>query len=63
VHAERDVITPIGMARYMAERIPGAEMVTLDSDVHLICVSDVIEELSDAIEGFFSRVVEEAPVS
>jgi DNA-binding SARP family transcriptional activator/pimeloyl-ACP methyl ester carboxylesterase len=62
VHAERDVIAPIGMARYMAERIPGAELVTLDSDVHLICVSDVVEELSDAIEGFFSRVVQEAPV-
>jgi DNA-binding SARP family transcriptional activator/pimeloyl-ACP methyl ester carboxylesterase len=62
VHAERDVIAPIEMARYMAERIPGAELVTLDSDVHLICVSDVIDELSDAIEGFFSRVVQQATV-
>jgi DNA-binding SARP family transcriptional activator/pimeloyl-ACP methyl ester carboxylesterase len=57
VHAERDVVVPLAQARYMAERIPGAEIVVLDSDVHLICVSDVIEELADVIEAFVGRVI------
>jgi DNA-binding SARP family transcriptional activator/pimeloyl-ACP methyl ester carboxylesterase len=56
VHAARDVIVPVGQARYMAERIPGAQFVTLDSDVHLICVSDVIEELTDVVGSFVDRI-------
>ncbi len=40
----------------MAERIPGAEFVTLDSDIHLICVSDVLDELADHIRRFLDRV-------
>jgi DNA-binding SARP family transcriptional activator/pimeloyl-ACP methyl ester carboxylesterase len=57
VHAERDLIAPIGMAHHLAEHVSGAELVTLDSDVHLICVSDVIEELTDAIQDFLDRVL------
>jgi DNA-binding SARP family transcriptional activator/pimeloyl-ACP methyl ester carboxylesterase len=57
VHPERDVIVPVGQARYIADHIPGAEFVGLDSDVHLICVSDVIDELTDEIDAFIRRVV------
>jgi DNA-binding SARP family transcriptional activator/pimeloyl-ACP methyl ester carboxylesterase len=56
VHAERDVLVPVGQGRYVAERIPGAEFVTLDSDIHLICVSDVLDELADHIRRFLDRV-------
>ncbi len=56
VHAERDVVVPVGQARYIADRIPGAELVVLDSDVHLICVSDVVDEITEAIDAFIGRV-------
>jgi hypothetical protein len=45
----------------VAERIAGAELLTLDSDVHLICVSDVIDELTDAIDAFVGQVIEDVP--
>ena len=45
------------IARYIADHVRGAEFVGLDSDVHLICVSDVIDELTDAIESFIRRLV------
>jgi len=57
VHADDDVIVPVAQARYVADHIQGAEFVGLDSDVHLICVSDVIDELTDAIESFIRRIV------
>ena len=56
VHAERDNLVPIEQARYMAERIPHAEFVALDSDVHLICVSDALSELGDHMRHFLERV-------
>lgn len=57
VHAIDDMITPVAQARYIADHVPGAEFVGLDSNVHLICVSDVIDELTDAIESFIKRIV------
>jgi DNA-binding SARP family transcriptional activator/pimeloyl-ACP methyl ester carboxylesterase len=57
VHPERDVIVPLAQAQHMALRIPDAELVVLDSDVHLICICDVLDELADAIESFLGRVV------
>ncbi len=57
VHAERDFIAPVSFAHYIADRVRGAEFVGLDSDVHLICVSDVIDELTDAIESFICRTI------
>jgi pimeloyl-ACP methyl ester carboxylesterase len=57
VHADGDVIVPVTFGRYIADNVRGAELVELPSDVHLICVSDVIEELTDAIEAFIRRIV------
>lgn len=54
VHAERDQMVPIGQARYVADHIPGARFVTLDSDVHLICVSDVLDQLGDHMRAFLA---------
>lgn len=59
LHPERDVIAPVEWGRYVAEHIEGAEFVPLDSDVDLICVSDVIEDLADHMAGFINRL---APV-
>lgn len=56
IHAERDLLVPVEQGRYLAEHIPGAEFVTLDSDVHLICVSDVIDELAQHVHSFLGRV-------
>lgn len=57
IHPKRDVATPVGQAEYLAERIPGAKLVTLDSDVHLLCLSDVLGETGDAIERFLGEAV------
>lgn len=56
LHPERDVIAPVEWGRFVADRIPGAEFVGLDSDVDLICVSDVIEEMAQHIARFIDRV-------
>jgi DNA-binding SARP family transcriptional activator/pimeloyl-ACP methyl ester carboxylesterase len=63
LHAERDVMIPVGHAHDLAARIPGAELVVLDSDVHLICVSDVIDELAGHVRRFIDRVATPAPAA
>jgi pimeloyl-ACP methyl ester carboxylesterase len=60
LHPERDRIAPIAWGRFLAERIPNAEFVALDSDVDLICVSDVITEMAAEIAAFVGRVVPES---
>jgi DNA-binding SARP family transcriptional activator/pimeloyl-ACP methyl ester carboxylesterase len=55
LHPERDVIAPVAWGRFMADRIPHAEFVALDSDVDLICVSDVIDEMAEHIGDFVHR--------
>jgi DNA-binding SARP family transcriptional activator/pimeloyl-ACP methyl ester carboxylesterase len=57
LHPERDVIAPVAWGRFMADRIPHAEFVALDSDVDLICVSDVIDEMALHIGDFVHRRV------
>ena len=56
-HAERDMLAPMAQGRYVADRIVGAEFLLLDSDIHLICVSDVLDELASAITAFLERVL------
>ena len=55
-HAERDMMVPVALGQYLADQIAGAEFVTFDSDVHLICVSDVLDELAGTIGAFLERV-------
>src|SRR6202035_3609141 len=45
-HAERDLMVPVAMGRYVADHVSGAEFLALDSDIHLICVSDVLDQLA-----------------
>src|SRR5262249_21760412 len=60
VHARRDANTPIEGARLCRDLIPGARLVELDSDIHLIWLSDVIPEITDAVEGFVTTTVSAA---
>ncbi len=55
-HAERDVLVPVAQGRYVADRIADTEFVLLDSDIHLICVSDVLDQLAGAMTAFLERV-------
>ncbi len=61
IHAERDPVVPLSHAQYMADRIDGAELVALDSDVHLICASDVIDELADVAQRFIDGLPSKRP--
>lgn len=56
VHAARDLIVPLPFGQYLASHIPRAELVVLDSDIHLICASDVIDELADHVAEFLARL-------
>jgi DNA-binding SARP family transcriptional activator len=55
LHANRDQNVPIAAARAMRDQIKGAELVELDSDIHLIWLSDVIDEATRHIADFISR--------
>jgi len=59
LHPERDVVAPVAWGRLLADRIPDAEFVALDSDVDLICVSDVIPDMAGEIAAFVGRVLPE----
>jgi DNA-binding SARP family transcriptional activator/pimeloyl-ACP methyl ester carboxylesterase len=55
LHALRDRNVPIEAARYCSRLIPDSRLVQLDSDIHLIWLSDVVAEMSDEIAAFVRR--------
>jgi pimeloyl-ACP methyl ester carboxylesterase len=60
LHARGDRIWPVGASRYMAERIPGARLIELDSDdhvVHLVRPNEVLDSVQEFLTG--SRAVVE----
>ena len=57
VHATRDVLVPVAQGRYVADNIAGAEFVTVESDVHLICVSDALDQVANHVRRFLGRTV------
>jgi pimeloyl-ACP methyl ester carboxylesterase len=59
VHAERDLLVPVAMGRYIAEHVEGAELVVLDSDIHLVCVSDVLDQVGEHVRDFLDRYLVE----
>jgi DNA-binding SARP family transcriptional activator/pimeloyl-ACP methyl ester carboxylesterase len=61
LHATRDTNVPIESARLCNELIPGSRLVELDSDIHLIWLSDVVETITTEIEQFVRRTVVAAP--
>jgi hypothetical protein len=42
--------------RYLADHIASAELVSFDSDIHLICLSDVLDQLAGTVTDFLERV-------
>jgi pimeloyl-ACP methyl ester carboxylesterase/DNA-binding winged helix-turn-helix (wHTH) protein len=60
IHARGDRSDPIEGARYMADRISGARLIELDSDDHLIWLSDRREQLVDEIEAFVRATASQA---
>jgi DNA-binding SARP family transcriptional activator/pimeloyl-ACP methyl ester carboxylesterase len=54
LHPERDRLVPVELARYMAERIPDAALVEVDSADHLIWFSDAIDVMTDEIQDFLT---------
>jgi class 3 adenylate cyclase len=57
LHAARDRNVPVEAARSCRDLIDGAELVELDSDIHMIWLSDVIDELTAHIERFVEQRV------
>ena len=57
LHAARDRNAPVEAARLCRDMIRDAQLVELDSDVHLIWLSDVIGEVTAHIERFVGRSV------
>jgi hypothetical protein len=63
LHATRDANVPIEAARLCRDLIAGSELVEIDSDVHLIWLSDVVETITDEIERFVQQTVLAAPAA
>jgi pimeloyl-ACP methyl ester carboxylesterase len=55
LHSARDHDVPIAAARAMRAEIEGARLIELDSDIHAIWLSDVIDDATRHIEDFISR--------
>ncbi|HEX4490120.1 MAG TPA: alpha/beta fold hydrolase [Acidimicrobiia bacterium] len=62
LHATRDQNVPVEAARLCRDLIPGAALVELDSDIHLIWLSDVVDDIAREIEAFIDRTVPSADV-
>ena len=57
LHASRDRVIPIELARYVAERIPDATLAEVDSADHLIWFSDAVDAVADQIQDFLIGAV------
>lgn len=61
LHAERDKQVPVEAARLLEDVIADATLIELDSDIHLIWLSDVIDEITGHIERFLDETQARAP--
>jgi DNA-binding SARP family transcriptional activator/pimeloyl-ACP methyl ester carboxylesterase len=52
LHAKRDRVIPVELARYVADRVPNATLVEVDSADHLIWFSDALDVITDEIQDF-----------
>jgi DNA-binding SARP family transcriptional activator/pimeloyl-ACP methyl ester carboxylesterase len=62
LHAARDQSIPVEAARQSRDLIPGARLVELDTDIHLIWLSDVIDVITREIEAFIAQSTATAKV-
>jgi DNA-binding SARP family transcriptional activator/pimeloyl-ACP methyl ester carboxylesterase len=61
LHASRDQQVPVEAARLAKDVIPDATLIELDSDIHLLWLSDVIDEITHHIERFLDQSRAGAP--
>jgi pimeloyl-ACP methyl ester carboxylesterase len=61
LHRTGDLIAPVGGARLMAERIPGARLVEFDEPDHLLLVGDY-DAISDEVEEFLTGARPARPI-
>lgn len=54
VHRTGDPLVPVGLARYIADRVEGARLVVLDGDFHLSADPGAEDDALDAIEEFLT---------
>jgi pimeloyl-ACP methyl ester carboxylesterase len=57
LHGTRDTNVPIEAARLCNELVPDSRLVELDSDIHLLWLSDVVETITDEVERFVEQTV------
>jgi DNA-binding SARP family transcriptional activator/pimeloyl-ACP methyl ester carboxylesterase len=57
IHPAGDRTVPVGIARYIADQIPNAELCLLDTEDHLFWFSEAIDDISEAVERFLDKVV------
>jgi DNA-binding SARP family transcriptional activator/pimeloyl-ACP methyl ester carboxylesterase len=62
LHPTRDQSIPVEAARHSRDLIPGARLVELDSDIHLIWLSDVVDVITREIEAFITQPTAAADV-
>jgi DNA-binding SARP family transcriptional activator/pimeloyl-ACP methyl ester carboxylesterase len=55
LHPARDQSVPVEAARDSRDLIPGARLVELDTDIHLIWLSDVVDVITREIEAFVTQ--------
>ena len=55
LHSTHDRVISVELARYMAERIPNATLVELNSADHLIWFSDALDMMTDEIQDFLTE--------
>ncbi len=57
LHAQRDQMVPVEAARLVRDLIPGARLVELDTDIHLLWLSDVVDTITREIEAFLAQTL------
>jgi pimeloyl-ACP methyl ester carboxylesterase len=57
MHPARDRAVSVDRGRWIADRLPDARFVPVDSDIHLLCLSDVIDVVAAEITDLAHRVM------
>ena len=60
IHPTGDRLVPLGIAHYIVDHIPNAELCLLDTEDHLFWFSEAIDEITDAVERFLAKFAQES---
>ena len=56
IHPTRDRVVPVELGRWLADHLPDARFVPLDSDIHMMCLSDAIDAITASIADHVHRL-------